>query len=283
MCCQLIGGVILVFWEQVWSSFHELYWERQGNRPILNRFILNKHYLSGVIQHQDLLRQPAGFTTTKPCFNLFLFLIPLKKQNAEELSFLYTPLFISPWESDPAGQPGGASYYPFAHHIFDMSGKPCLSSSGCLCTNIMKGLRVTVFILVPLYFCVWPVNCRVRMNMMKCQVHIWGFVTGGLEHFVQQRPLNPYSSEEHWRMTVWCLLFPAVVELYLILTFSSWLHLLYCLLLAGFPFTWHVIHVYVDFFFTPNSYLEKVIQPGSDVQEPMFKEYFETTFLPIAW
>lgn len=82
----------------------------------------------------------------------------------------------------------------------DITGKPCLSSPGCLWTNIMTGLGVTVFISVHVFFAVWPVSCRVRGTVMSDRAHLWGFAVGGLGYFVQ---LNSDYSAEWLCLTDW--------------------------------------------------------------------------------
>lgn len=93
-------------------------------------------------------------------------------------SCLYIHMFISPWESDPAGQMGVTSYHPFppTWRPLTLTGNSFLSSPGCLWTNIQAGWRVTVFILGLLYC----VTCKqqVRINCDWSNVE----VMGGLKH-----------------------------------------------------------------------------------------------------
>lgn len=125
-------------------------------------------------------------------------------------------------------------------HTSGIRGKPCLSSPVCLWTHIMTGLGVTVFISVSLYCAVWPVSCRSGWMWWSVSQVLSGmfFVIGGFRHYVQQRPLSPDYSWKQWRMTAWHLLFPVVVEANLLLTFSYWVQLLYCLLMDGLSFCW---------------------------------------------
>lgn len=106
-------------------------------------------------------------------------------------------------------------------HTFDIRGKPCLSTPDCHWTNMMRGLMVIMFISVLLYFAVWPVSCRSGWMWVLVRFQLWGFVIGGIGHFVQQRPCSPDCSWVCWHRTVWGLLFPGVVEANLLLTFSS--------------------------------------------------------------